>query len=114
MFRASLSAENRISSQLAALGCSAKFACAVAGVSPTRLSQAFAGDFDLEATEATSLENTLAKITALTQALHPIRIDLRDARWMRNILKHMEFNNITATEIGFAMRSVFGPTEGPQ
>jgi hypothetical protein len=105
--RARLSAENRIANQLAILGCPAKFACAVAGVSASRLSQAFAGDFDLGVREAQDLETTLAKIAAVVRAFEPVRIDLRDARAMRDLLKTMELNDISPTEIGYAIRGIF-------
>lgn len=107
MHRASLSAENRIASQLSMLRMSARVLCAIAGTSATQLSRALVGAENLGNDTATKLLDTLERVTDIVQAAHPLPIDLRNARPISELLILMRQQDVTPTALGFAIKSLF-------
>jgi hypothetical protein len=92
--------------KMQALGISAKTACAIAGVSPTRLSVCTAGQKDLPAADAAKLHALLAKLNEIQSAI-PFPLSFANAaRWVA-ILEYLERENIGIAAMAECLEKIF-------
>jgi hypothetical protein len=104
---ASLSAENRIWSGAARLQIADSFLAAFAGVPHAKLTAARQGRKALDEQTANVLLDAISRLEALTEAFHPVPLELKNAVAIRRLFEQMQGNGITYDQIGEAVKSLF-------
>ena len=83
---ASLSYETRIQEKMRSLGCTSDFFAVLAGIPPSRLSQAFRAIKPLSNSDGEMLIGLLKDLEALTASVAPVPVSFRNPIVIRDLL----------------------------
>ncbi len=92
---AKLSSENLIKEHLARLNCSADFLAGLAGIPPSRLSQAFRGIKPLTNEDSVCLDHVLTELDELVEAFRPVPVALTNPQQIRALLDDIKDRRLT-------------------